>query len=51
MGNVYVFDIGSIYIDGKELLRIFTLHQKYREQSHNETDVWHIWTVDIATIG
>ena len=31
MENVYVFDIGSIYIHGKELLRKFTLHQKYRE--------------------
>ena len=26
MVNVYVFDIGSIYIHGKELLRNFTLH-------------------------
>ena len=24
---------------GKELLRQFTFHQKYRKQSHNETDV------------
>ena len=24
---------------GKGVLRKFTLHQKYREQSHNETDV------------
>ena len=39
MVNVYVFDIGSIYIHGKELLRKFTLHSKYREQSHDETDV------------
>ena len=39
MVNVYVFDIGSIYFHGKELLRKFTFHQKYREQSHDETDV------------
>ena len=31
MGNVYVFDIGSINVHGKELLRQFTFHQKYRE--------------------
>ena len=30
MENVYLFDIGSIYIHGKRLLRTFTLHQKYR---------------------
>ena len=30
LGNVYVFDIGSIYIHGKELLRQFAFHQKYR---------------------
>ena len=30
MGNVYVFDITSTCIHGKELLRKFTLHQKYR---------------------
>ena len=24
------------------VLRKFTFHQKYREQSHVETDVWHI---------
>ena len=29
--NVYVFDIGSICIHGKELLRQFAFHQKYRE--------------------
>ena len=28
--NVYVFDIGSICIHGKELLGKFTFHQKYR---------------------
>ena len=27
--NVYVFDIGSIYVHGKELLRQFTFHQKH----------------------
>ena len=42
MVNVYVFDIGSICTHGKELLRKFTFHQKYREQSHDETDVRHI---------
>ena len=31
--------IGSMCIHGKELLRKFTFHQKYREQSHVETDV------------
>ena len=29
--NVYVFDIGSICFHGKEFLRQFTFHQKYRE--------------------
>ena len=51
VGNVYVFNIGSICIHGKELLRKFTFHQKYKEQSHFETDVWHIWKVDSRTIG
>ena len=36
MGNVHVFNIGSICIHGKELLRKFTFHQKCREQSHDE---------------
>ena len=31
--NVYVFNIGSICIHGKELLRKFTFHQNHREQS------------------
>ena len=31
----------SIFM-GKNFLRQFTFHQKYREQSHNETDVRHI---------
>ena len=48
--NVYVFDSGSICIHGEELLRQFTFHQKYREQYHFETDVWHIWKVDSRTI-
>ena len=39
MGNVYVFDTGSICVHGKELLRKFTFHQKYMKRSHNETDV------------
>ena len=43
-------DIGSIYFHGKKLLRKFTLHQKYREQSLNETDVEHIWKVDSRII-
>ena len=30
MENVYVFDSGSICVHGKELLRNFTFHQKYR---------------------
>ena len=32
--NVYVFNIGSICIHGKELLTQFTFHQKYRGKSH-----------------
>ena len=40
--NVCVFDIASICIHGKGILRKFTLHQKYSEQSHNETDVRNI---------
>ena len=44
--NVHVFDIGSICIHGNELLRKFTLYQKYRTESHVETDVRHIWKVD-----
>ena len=50
MENVCVFNIGSIHIQGKESLRKFTIHQKYREQSHDETDVWHVWKVDSRTI-
>ena len=37
--NVYVFNVVSICSHGKELLRKVTFHQKYREQSHFETDV------------
>ena len=48
--NVNVFNIWSICIHWKELLRQFAFHQKYRERSHNETDVWHIWKVDSRTI-
>ena len=35
---------------GKNCSDRFTFHQKYREQSHFETDVWHIWKVDSRTI-
>ena len=35
--GMFVFDITSICIQGEELLRLFTFHQKYR-RSHNETD-------------
>ena len=35
MGIVYVFDISSICFHGKRILRQFTLHQKYREQSQS----------------
>ena len=42
-GNDFVFGVRSICIHGKDILRKFTFHQKYREQSHFETDVWHIW--------
>ena len=37
--SVYVFDSGSICIHVKELLRQFTFHQKYMEESHFETYV------------
>ena len=46
----FVFDITSICFHGKGILRKFTIHQKYKWQSHNETDVWHIWKVDSRTI-
>ena len=49
MGNVYVFYIASIWIHGKELLRQSAFHQKYR-RLHNETNVRHIWEIDIRTI-
>ena len=39
MRNVHVFDIESIYIHGKELLRQIAFHQKYREKSHFKEDV------------
>ena len=42
LANVYVFNIGSICIHGKESLRQFTFHQKYRGRSHFEADVRHI---------
>ena len=42
LGNVSVFDRASICIHGKELLRHFTFHQKYRKRSHTERDVRHI---------
>ena len=32
--NVYVFESGSICMHGKELLRQFASHQKYRRKSH-----------------
>ena len=48
--SVIVFDIGSIWIHGKELLRNFTCHQKYKIWSHNETDVRHIWKLHKRTI-
>ena len=36
LGSVYVVNIGSICIHGKELQRTFAFHQKYMEQSHSE---------------
>ena len=48
--NIYVFDIGSICIHGKELLRQFTFHQQYKGKSHFKAKVRDIWTVDIGTI-
>ena len=35
LGNVCVFNIGSICIHGKELLGKFTFHQKYRRSQWN----------------
>ena len=49
--NVYVFDIGSIFVHGKALLRQLAFHQKYRGKSRFTADVRDIWTVDIGTIG
>ena len=49
MVNVYVFYIASICIHGEDLLRQYAFHQKYR-RSHNETDVRHIWEIDIRTV-
>ena len=40
--NVFVFDIGSICIHGKELLRNFTFHQNYRRWAHLNADVRHL---------
>ena len=37
--TVHVFDIGSICIHGKELLRQFAFHQKYMGSSHFKADV------------
>ena len=34
--------LDSIYIHEKGLLRKITFHQKYRGQSHDETDIRHI---------
>ena len=39
--NVYVFDIGSICVHKKEILRKFALHPKYKERSHFKADVRH----------
>ena len=37
-GNVYVFDIGSICIHGKEFLRQFAFHQKIQVKSDFKAD-------------
>ena len=50
LGDVYVFNIGSICFHGKDLPRNLTFHQKHRKGSHLGTDVWHIWKVDSWTI-
>ena len=54
MTNVHVFDIASICIYGKELLRQLAFHQKYR-RSHDERDLRHISEQDeiygVETIG
>ena len=41
MGNVHVFDITSICIHEKELLRQLAFHQKYR-RSHDEKQMFDI---------
>ena len=50
MENFHVFDRGSICIHGKELLRQFAFHQKYRWKTHFEADVREMWTVDVGKI-
>ena len=50
LGNVHVFNNGSICIHGKELPRQVTFHQKDRGKSHFKADVRHIWKVDSGTI-
>ena len=49
MVNAYVFDIGSICIRVKGILRKLAFHQTYRG-SHNETDVRRIWEIGVRTI-
>ena len=48
---VFLFNIGSMCIHGKELLRQFAFHQKFSAKSHFKKDVRDITTVDIETIG
>ena len=48
VGNVSVFNIATICIDGEELLRQ-AFHQKYR-RSHNETDARHTWQIGTRPI-
>ena len=49
MVNMCVFHIASICIHGGEFLRHMAFHKKYR-RSHNETNVRHIWEIDIRTV-
>ena len=48
MVNVHDFNIASIFVHGKELLRQLAFHQKYK-RSHNETNVRHICEIGVRT--
>ena len=50
MGNVYVPHWKHLYSWERITQKIYAPLEKDREQSHDETDVWHIWKVDSRTI-